>query len=159
MLVREAAREDGPELARLRWEFRAEDQPGRSLPEFILQFETWFQEALASRSWTVAVADSGSGLLQGCMYLHSIHKVPVPGGVHRFWGYVTNAYVAPEHRGKGIGRKLLDHLVDAARARGFEFLIVWPSRQSVEFYQRAGFRSAANAHPQADDVPPFEMVL
>ena len=107
----------------------------------------------------VAVAESDPGLLHGCMYLQCVEKVPVPGGIRRFWGYVTNSYVASEVRGKGVGQKLLNSLIDAGRERSLEFLIVWPSQESVPFYERSGFRPVSEVHVGPDDEPPLELLL
>ena len=142
-IVREAAQEDTAKLARLRWEFRVEDQPGHSRSEFVHDCQAWLREALGSRRWLVVVAESETGPLCGCVYLQCIDQVPVPGEIQRAWGYITNSYVAFDQRGLGLGRKLIDRLIDVARGRGLEFLIVWPSEEAVSFYQRAGREMSA----------------
>jgi GNAT superfamily N-acetyltransferase len=157
--IRQAEPGDAAELARLRWVFRPQDQAGRSLFEFTQHFCAWFQEALASQQWIIAVAEAKEGSLYGCMYLQCIAKVPVPGEIRRAWGYVTNSYVEPNHRSQGIGRRLLELLIGVAQSRELEFLIVWPSERAVPFYQRAGFRPADQAHAGPDDEPPLELVL
>jgi GNAT superfamily N-acetyltransferase len=112
--VRHAEPADAPELARLRWEFRPEDQPRQGFDAFSRDFEAWLVQALAS-DWRAAVADGGNGALVGCIFLRSVSKVPNPGARDRAWGYVTNSYVAPAHRGRGVGARLLEVLVAAAR--------------------------------------------
>lgn len=156
--VRRAQPRDAAELARLRWEFRPEDQPAQALDDFSRKFETWFAEASAS-DWMAAVADDGGGALVGCVFLRSVDKVPNPGARDRAWGYVTNAYVAETHRGQGVGGKLLEVVLAAARERGHEFLIVWPSEEALSFYVRAGFKEVADVHGGPDDYPPLELVL
>jgi ribosomal protein S18 acetylase RimI-like enzyme len=156
--VRYAEPGDASELARLRWEFRPEDQPKQEFDEFSREFEKWLAQALASE-WMAAVADKGDGALVGCIFLRSVGKVPNPGARDRAWGYVTNSYVAPAHRGRGVGTRLLDLVVADARERGHEFLIVWPSEEAVPFYARAGFREVAEAHGAAHDYPPLELIL
>jgi GNAT superfamily N-acetyltransferase len=156
--VRHADRGDAAELARLRWEFRPEDQPNQELDEFSGEFEEWLAQALAS-DWMAAVADEGNGALVGCIFLRSVSKVPNPGTRDRAWGYVTNSYVAPAHRGRGVGARLLDVVIAGARERGHEFLIVWPSEEAMSFYARGGFREVAEVHSGADDYPPLEIIL
>lgn len=156
--VRHAEPGDAAELARLRWEFRPEDQSGQELDEYSREFEEWLAQALAS-DWVVAVADEGNGTLVGCIFLRSVSKVPNPGARDRAWGYVTNSYVAPAHRGRGVGARLLDLVMAGARERGHEFLIVWPAEEAVPFYARAGFREVAEVHSGADDHPPLEVIL
>ena len=158
-MVREAGVADVAELARLRWEFRVEEQPRQEHTEFVRACETWLSEALASDRWVVAVAASNDGSLYGCMYLQYIEKVPIPGGIRRYWGYVTNSYVVAEQRNKGVGQKLLDLLVSVGRQRGLEFLIVWPSKAAVSLYERAGFRSVSEVDTDPEGPPPLELLL
>lgn len=126
--------------------------------EFLRDCGAWLREKLASSSWIMAVAESDSGL-SGCMFLQCVEKVPAPGATQRAWGYVTNSYVDPQKRGHGIGEQLLHLLIQVARERGLEFLIVWPSGTAVAFYQRAGFRPVSEVHVGADDEPPLELIV
>ena len=130
-----------------------------SRAEFLIGCEAWLDEALASRRWIIAVAETESRSLCGCIFLQCVDKVPEPGGVQRAWGYVTNSYVVSQQRGQGVGRQLLDLLLGEARVRRLEFLIVWPSRGAVSFYRRAGFRPVSEAHAAGDDEPPLELAL
>jgi GNAT superfamily N-acetyltransferase len=156
--IRRAESGDAAELARLRWEFRPEDQLNQELDEFSREFAEWLAQALAS-DWMAAVADDGGGALVGCIFLRSVSKVPNPGARDRAWAYVTNSYVAPAHRGRGVGARLLDAIIAGARERSHEFLIVWPGQEAESFYARAGFRAVAEAHSGADDYPPLELTL
>lgn len=156
--VRHAEPSDAAELARLRWEFRPERQSDQRRDEFARDFEDWLVGALAS-DWMAAVAEGDDGTLVGCVFLRSVSKVPDPGARDRAWGYVTNSYVAPAHRGRGVGARLLEVVVRAARQRGHAFLIVWPSGEAVSFYTRAGFREVTEAHGGPDDYPPLELDL
>lgn len=157
--VREASRNDAHGLARLRWDYRVADHENQARDEFIDECEAWLISALSSKRWTIAVASSQDDSLCGCMYLQSVDKVPNPGDFNRAWGYVTNSYVAPERRGCGIGRSLLNLVVDMARARALEFLIVWTGEEAISLYERAGFRPASRVHDRADDSPPLELEL
>jgi ribosomal protein S18 acetylase RimI-like enzyme len=157
--IREAIELDGLELARLRWDFRPNHQTAQQWTSFSRSFDEWFGRALASGQWTAAVAESAAGSLVGCMFLRSVSKVPIPGGIHRYWGYVTNAYVEPHLRGQGIGSRLLGLLVSAGKARHHEFLIVWPSEEALRLYRRVGFKEVLDAHAGPDDHPPLELPL
>lgn len=159
VLVREAMQSDTAELALLRWNSRLEGQLGHSRADFLTECEAWLHEALASSQWIMAVAESEPDSLCGCMFMQCVTKVPAPGAQHRAWGYVTNSFVEPEHRGRGIGQELLQLLIEGAQSRALEFLIVWPSEASVAFYQRAGFRPVSEVHAGPDDEPPLELIL
>ena len=160
IIIREATAADASELARLRWDSRVEDQSGQSRTAFLGECEVWLREALASRRWIMAVAESTPNALSGCMFLQCVEKVPAPGATPRAWGYVTNSFVDSDQRGHGIGQKLLQLLIEGAQNRGLEFLIVWPSAAAVAFYRRAGFRPVSEVHAEADDdEPPLELTF
>jgi predicted acetyltransferase len=48
--------------------------------------------------------------------------------------------IAPEHRSTGIGSRLLRHMLEEARARGFALSSLYPATQVV--YRRAGYEQA-----------------
>jgi putative acetyltransferase len=60
-------------------------------------------------------------------------------------GEVRKMFLLPEARGHGVGRALLDAVLEAARARGLERLtLTTRSRygRAIRLYERAGFRPA-----------------
>jgi putative acetyltransferase len=71
-------------------------------------------------------------------------------------GEVDAVYVLPERQGEGIGRELLEHLEEAARARALPVLHLSATLNAVSFYERAGYlRSASTLHrlPTGEDLP------
>ena len=63
--------------------------------------------------------------------------VPLPDG-----GSELDALFVEPHLWKGIGRRLIDHALDAARARGSSFLHVVGHPYAEGFYVACGFRVA-----------------
>lgn len=62
-----------------------------------------------------------------------------------------SVYVARDWRGHGIGRRLLDHLVIAARERGFHKLVLatFPfNAAGLALYRRVGFTPVGTYHEQ-----------
>jgi ribosomal protein S18 acetylase RimI-like enzyme len=56
--------------------------------------------------------------------------------------YLAELYVAPERRGEGIGRALLEEALDAARESGAKFIFLGTSEDDVAargLYESAGF--------------------
>jgi GNAT superfamily N-acetyltransferase len=132
--------DDVPELARLRWELYAEQNGDHAEPfeAYVERFARFAGSALASEDWRAWVARTDDGLV-GAMWLHTVHRVPVPGMRDGPIGYLTNVYVVPEHRNAGLGAQMLDRVDAWCRQRRFSLVIVWPTERSRSFYRRGGF--------------------
>jgi GNAT superfamily N-acetyltransferase len=65
---------------------------------------------------------------------------------------VSNLFVAVDLIGRGIGRRLLDHLIGLAEAEGAVRLHVASSRNAVSFYQRAGFELDPGTHNEVPEI-------
>jgi len=97
--------------------------------------------------------------LLGCMNLQLVEAVPSPYEVSSGWGYVTNSYVASEHRNMDIGSELIQLLLKTAREEKLELLIVWPNEDSISFYHHAGFKKTDEIHTEDGDHPPLELQI
>lgn len=138
--IEPAAIADVPELARLRWQLYAEQEgdPAETPETYGERFARFAGEAFASGRWRAWVAREGDRLV-GAMWLHTVYRVPVPGKRAGPIGYLTNVYIAPEHRNDGLGSRMLNHVTAWSRDEGFSCLIVWPTERSRPFYGRGGF--------------------
>ena len=132
--------DDVPELARLRWELYAEQNgdPAEPFQAYVDRFARFGRSALTSQEWRAWVARTDDGLV-GAIWLHTVHRVPVPGKRAGPIGYLTNVYIAPEHRNAGLGAQMLDHANAWCAEEGFSLVIVWPTERSRSFYRRGGF--------------------
>ena len=139
--VRPAAAGDAPELARLRYEFRAPlGAPDESEAAFLARCEPWMAARLAEPGgrWRCWVAEDGGPGAAGAVWLQLIEKVPNPAPEPEEHGYVTNLYVRPRARG-GTGSALLAAALDWCRARRVHAVILWPTARSRPLYERHGF--------------------
>jgi ribosomal protein S18 acetylase RimI-like enzyme len=71
-------------------------------------------------------------------------------------GEVLVLYVDPDRVGTGIGRALMDHLIDDLRARGLPSLSLWvfeANDRARRFYEKAGF--ALDAAPAGRKLNSF----
>jgi GNAT superfamily N-acetyltransferase len=135
-----ATTDDVDELAKLRFAlYEEEDGTVAELAEVYRdRFADFAALALASKDWRAWVARLGDRLV-GAMWLHTVHRVPVPGKRAGPIGYLTNVYVVPEHRNTGLGAQMLDRITARCRQEGFSEVIVWPTERSRPFYTRGGF--------------------
>jgi GNAT superfamily N-acetyltransferase len=144
-----AAPEDISILAEMRWENRQErGYESPPAPEnnvdFIQVCQRFLEAALSSGRWYIWVAAEGDDLVSH-IYVQMIEKVPRLSCFHPCFGYVTNVYTRPSWRSEGVGGNLLEAVIDWAKEEGLEMLVLWPSQESVEFYQRAGFKEGMEA--------------
>lgn len=69
-------------------------------------------------------------------------------------------YVTPDTRGTGLGRKLLHHTIEAARALGKREMLldtITPLEAAIALYEREGFRRIAPY--QGSEIARYEEVL
>jgi GNAT superfamily N-acetyltransferase len=141
-VIRTATAADVPALADMRCAFTFEDlEPSATRrDDFEQAFEEIVGAGISSGRWTVWVAET-EGEIVSHVYVGLIEKIPRPTRENRWIGYVTNVYTRPDQRGRGVGAALLDRVTSWATAEDVELLVVWPSEESVGFYERAGFAS------------------
>jgi GNAT superfamily N-acetyltransferase len=140
MPIRLATPADVEELARLRWDFRTELQQA-SEPEavFLARCARWMVERLEPaggwHAWLATEAD----VAVGTAWLHLIEKLPNPVAEPECHGYVSSLYVAPAHRGTGIGSALLSECLAECDRRTVDAVMLWPTPRSRALYLRHGF--------------------
>eukprot|EP01079_Euglenida_sp_SAG-EU17-18_P005220 gene5220-934_t len=82
---------------------------------------------------TVVAVDEGGNLLGGAAVVHddmSTRPDLTP--------WLASVYVSPEHRGRGVARALMDHILKVAKGMGHEKLHLW-TEHSAAMYQHLGW--------------------
>lgn len=147
MIYRLAVESDFPQLARLRWELHTEHhspRPGITWEIFLPDCLAFLQRGHAFGNWAFWVAEQDGRIIANA-YVQRIHKVPSPRRLDPEFGYVTNVYTCPVYRNQGIGAEWVRHIQEWGREQRLEMFVLWPSKRSVPFYQRAGFRPSDEA--------------
>jgi len=90
-----------------------------------------------SSAWRCWVVDDGKQLL-GHVCVQLFEKMPNPVNEPEAHAYLTNFYVVPEIRGRGLGRKLLNKALSWCRAQGADAVILWATAESKSLYRRCG---------------------
>jgi len=135
---------DLPTLAQMRWDFRAEDgeEPVVTPVAFRERFERVVGEEMIAGRLVYWIAEDDGGIVAQMAVLR-IPGIPRPSRIADQWGYLTDCYTRPTHRGTGVGSALLQQVRQWAADDDLELLLVAPSDSAGEFYRRAGFGDAA----------------
>ncbi|MFN8492702.1 MAG: GNAT family N-acetyltransferase [Caldilineaceae bacterium] len=145
MIYRVATATDVAELASMRWDFRLEEAQGTPVHDrdtFLHACAAFLRQGLADQRWTYWIATTDAEIVSH-IFIQHISKVPKPNRLAEALGYVTNVYTRPTYRNRGIGTKLMAHVLQWATEQDLESLIVWPSTASIRFYERAGFHQGS----------------
>ncbi|RED58518.1 GNAT family N-acetyltransferase [Cohnella lupini] len=140
MNIRLAVEEDVDALIRMRWDFTLEHQPEveGDYRLFSKECREFLTAAIQGDRWYIWVAEV-DGSLVSHVYIQLIDKVPRPGRITYPFAFMTNVYTHPEYRSQGIGSRILQKLQEWAAEKKYEFIIVWPSDESRNFYGRNGY--------------------
>lgn len=144
-IIRSAIPADAPTLAELRWDFRVAEAgtAAEARDEFVARCRRWMEERLSQdsdwRCWVAEVSAGVDAVVAGNLWLQVIEKIPNPVPESESHVYVTNVYVAPAHRGTGIGEALVQAAMEFAREIRADSAILWPTERSHSLYQRFGF--------------------
>lgn len=134
--IRLARDEDLHAVAELRRRWTVESRGEVPSEEFVTRFAAWARAHAATHRCAVAVA---GGRVVGMAWLAVVPRVPHPAAFDRASGDVQSVYVLPDRRGGGLGGRLVDALLDQARALDLERVTVHSGERTVTAYARSGF--------------------
>ena len=141
-----ATADDAELLAQMRLEMRKERETSAcalSEAEFSRCNVEFFRTHLAAGDFISFLCFDG-GAAAACSGLSlQVHPptYETPSGKS---GYITNMYTRPEWRHRGLARKLVDLLVEAAREAGCTKLYLNASAMGRPLYESYGFRPVEN---------------
>ncbi|TLS36174.1 GNAT family N-acetyltransferase [Pseudalkalibacillus caeni] len=141
MNIRLAEAKDIKQLIKMRWDNTIEfdeSKKDESYEDFEKECQTFLENALSSSQWYIWVAEDKEEIASH-IYVELIQKVPRPGRITQPFAYMTNVYTIPEYRNAGVGSKLLSTINKWIRENNYEFVIVWPSEESIHYYQKNGY--------------------
>jgi GNAT superfamily N-acetyltransferase len=77
--------------------------------------------------------------LLGHVCVQLFEKIPNPvNDEAELHAYITNFYVVPEIRSRGLGKRLLNKALSWCRARGTDAVILWATPGGKSLYRRCG---------------------
>lgn len=144
MKIRLAELKDSTQLIKMRWDFTVEYDESKkdsSFEDFEQECHSFLEKAINSDQWFIWVAEL-NGKIVSHIYIELIQKVPRPGRITYPFAYMTNVYTVPEYRNKGIGSDMLSLINKWIKENNYEFVIVWPSDDSINYYKKNGYVSS-----------------
>ncbi|MDR7112234.1 MULTISPECIES: GNAT family N-acetyltransferase [Microbacterium] len=141
VVVRNATTEDAAALAVLKvaWAGRPNHPGPEEMRSFSNDIASWMTAEGDSLIARVAERD---GALVGMAWLVIFDRVPDFHDRSRSTGDIQSVFVLPEFRQHGVGRALVDSLLEAADERGILRVTVSANEAAAQLYVKAGFRSA-----------------
>jgi GNAT superfamily N-acetyltransferase len=140
-------------MAEMRYRFRTElESPAEPKSRFVRRCRSWMQKRFRSGSypWRCWVVDDGQQLL-GHVCVQLFEKIPNPVNEPELHAYMTNFYVVPEVRQRGLGKKLLNKALSWCRGQGVDAVILWATPESRSLYRRCGFIESADVFEARGD--------
>lgn len=128
-------------IAELRWIFQSEEDDSLKINEkdnFIKDCLLSIQNDNMSMYMHFGAFEHDNLIAMASLCI--INKIPRPHKIIDPIGYLTNVFVLKNYRNHQIGSKLLNIVYDYAKAKDLELIIVWPSDESLKFYERLGYR-------------------
>ncbi|MFX1367677.1 MAG: GNAT family N-acetyltransferase [Promethearchaeota archaeon] len=97
-----------------------------------------FLEGDWAHDYRYFLVEEGQAVIGGC----GLSTFMVPPGAHQrtgLFGYLSNMYIEPEFRRKGIGRALMKHVVEFCLENGIGLLLLHASDEGRYLYESEGF--------------------
>ncbi len=136
---RAAMPSDVETLAELRWAMESERHAvAADRAAYVAAYTAATRDELergTHRAW-LAEAD---GEAVACVLLIWWVMPPNFENAHRKRGFVSSVYTRPDYRRQGVARHLMSMLIEEARARGLQRLVLWSSDMGRPLYEDLGF--------------------
>ena len=102
--------------------------------------ESYYKEHLADGTHTACFAiDENTDRIVGCGGICYQKEMPSPDNLTGTNGYLMNIYTVPAYRGEGIGREIVEFLIEDARLKGTEKIYLESSKAAKHMYLEMGF--------------------
>ncbi|KGX91418.1 GNAT family N-acetyltransferase [Pontibacillus marinus] len=141
MNKRLAELKDIDQLIKMRWDNTIEFDESKShssYNDFEKECRSFLETSIKDDQWYIWIAEQ-DGIVISHIYIELIQKVPRPGRTTYPFAFMTNVYTLKEYRNKGIGSKLLSTINNWVKENKYEFIIVWPSDESINYYKKNGY--------------------
>lgn len=118
---------------------RQEEDLWRELPGY---FELHLDHDLLA----FVARDGEGGPIVSCAWLLLVTKPPSPRFPHGETGTLFNVYTVPEHRRRGLAKRVMERLIDAARELKLDVLELHATEDGYPLYRALGFEDDSTTH-------------
>jgi GNAT superfamily N-acetyltransferase len=107
-------------------------------------FRAWLADTMGSGSYKAWVVETSSGSVVAGGGISILPWPPGPRSLGTQLAFVYNVYVEPEHRRRGVARRIMDAIHDYCRGHGIGSVALNASRDGKELYDAIGYVVAPN---------------
>lgn len=101
--------------------------------------EAFYREHLEDGTHTACFASTENGEIVGCGGICYHKEMPSPENLDGSCGYLMNVYTTPQVRGSGVGRQIVEFLIEDAKERKTSKIYLESSGAARRMYQKMGF--------------------
>jgi GNAT superfamily N-acetyltransferase len=131
--------DDLPALAGLRWDMEAEHRDASlDLDTYVAAYDAAIRGDLERGTFRAWLAEA-EGEAVACVVLVWWMVPPHFEDLNRKHGWVSSVYCRPAYRRRGITRRLMEQLIEHARANNVQRVILWSSEMGRPLYESLGF--------------------
>ncbi|MCD8086531.1 MAG: GNAT family N-acetyltransferase [Clostridiales bacterium] len=112
---------------------------GEDMTALLAANRAYYRTALETGEHIACFASAGETLV-GCGGLCLYREMPSPDNPGGKCGYLMNIYTLPALRRQGVGKKVVQWLVQEAKRRGAEKIYLEASEQAYPLYRSLGFQ-------------------
>lgn len=141
MLIRDATPDDAAAIASLRLTWAKERGDAvEDADNYASALSTWVKAHASNVVGKLAQHEDGVVIAMG--WLAVVDRLPAPNQHDRRSGDIQSVYVLPDQRSTGIGRKIINALIDEGRTRGLNRIVLHSSTIGTDFYRRIGWSNS-----------------
>jgi GNAT superfamily N-acetyltransferase len=132
---------DALKLSTLLWELITEfDKHDTALKEgYINDCNNHISNRLGKDLFCLIAEENGS--IVSHIFILITPKLPKLGRPNASYARLSSVRTIPSYRNKGIGSMLMNHVITFCKEKYSEEIIVWPSEDSIGYYESTGFNN------------------
>ncbi len=112
---------------------------GEDMTALLAANRAYYQTAMETGEHIACFACAGEKIV-GCGGVCLYQEMPSPDNLSGNCGYLMNIYTLPAMRQQGVGKKVVQWLVQEAKHRGAEKIYLEASEQAYPLYRSLGFQ-------------------